>query len=278
MSRARMSRLLFAGLATLALLAGMFWVAPVGKVSANELAHVSVALMPQADTASLNDGVDTYLVTLTSHTPSDARYATARIPFNSEYRLANASFNRDDIWVSAVGEDFVEVSVVHLIGNRDYATAMLRFVSVGPTERNALVERASVTWRDDTNMPHNHSNLPVAHQAATLSPFATLYDGSTVHSFSANPFASGEPVNLWYTSPSGESTRLVYEDGMAIPPPRKCYAEDVVPTCNESLDANGMGEFQVRIKLPANLEPGTYTMVARGGWSGTQASAPFVVR
>lgn len=278
MRLARMHRLLFAGLATLALLAGMFWVAPVSTVSANELSLVSVTLAPQADTASLNDGVDTYLVTLTSHTSSHARYATARIPFNGEYRLANASFNRDDSWVSAVGEDFIEISVVHLIGNRDYATAMLRFVSVGPTERNALVERASVTWRDDTNMPHNLSNLPVAHQAATLSPFATLYDGRMMYNFSASPFASGEAVNLWYTSPSGESTRLVFEDGIAIPAPRSAYAGDVVPTCSEALDANGIGQFEVRIKLPANMAPGTYTLVAHGGWSGTQAIATFVVR
>lgn len=278
MSLARMYRLLFAGLATLALLAGMFWVAPVGTVSANELTRVSVALTPQADTTSLNDGVDTYLVTITSHTPNHAHYAKVRIPFNGEYRLANASFNRDDSWVSVVGEDFVELSVVHLIGKRDYATAMLRFVSVGPTERNALVERASVTWRGDTNMPHNLSNLPVAYQAGTISPFATLYDGSTVYSFSASPFASGEAVNLWYTSPSGESTRLVLEDGFAIPPPRARDASDDALACSEAVDANAIGAFEVRIKLPANMAPGTYTMVARGGWSGTQASAPFVVR
>jgi hypothetical protein len=278
MSLARLYRLLFAGLATLALLAGMFWVAPVGTASANELTRVSVALTPQADTASLSDGVDTYMVTITSHTSDQARYATARIPFNGEYRLAGASFNRDDIWVSEVGEDFVEVSVVRLIGNRDYATAMLRFVSAGPAERNALVERATVTWRGDTNEPRNQSNLPVMHQAGTISPVATLYDGSMLYNFSATPFASGEAVTLWYTSPSGESTRLVFEDGIAIPPPRPCYAGDDVPRCSEALDANGVGEFQAQIKLPANMAPGTYTLAANGGWSGTQASATFVVR
>lgn len=269
MTPRKMIRLLVASLATLALLAGTLTPA----FAASEIADISVALTPQADTASLSDGVDTYRVTITSYTPDHARYVTARIPMTSEYRLASTSFNRDDIWVSAIGEDFVELTVVHLIGNRDYASAMLSFVSQGPAMRNALVERATVTWPGDTNMPHNHSNLPVMQQAATLSLLNTLYDGTKIHSFSANPFASNEPVNLWYTSEAGESRELVFEGDMAISRSEK----DADARLGDARAANSAGEFQARIKLP-NMAAGTYTLVACGGWSGTKAVTTFTVR
>jgi hypothetical protein len=272
MSPRKMVRLLIASLATMALLAGIL----TPTVAANELSEVSVALTPQADTVSLSDGVDTYLVKITSHTSDHARYATARIPFTSEYRLANTSFNRDDIWVSLIGENFVELTVVHLIGNRDYASAMLSFVSQGPATRNALVERATVTWPGDRNMPHNHSNLPVMQQAGTLSQLSTLYDGTVIRSFRASPFASNEPVNLWYTSEAGVSTALVFEGDMAIIEPRRSE-NPAEPPLSDSRAANSAGEFQARVKLP-NMAAGTYTLVACGGWSGTKAVTTFTVR
>lgn len=272
MSTRRMIRLLVASLATLALLAGTL----VPTVAANELAEVSVALTPQGDIASLSDGIDTYLVNITSHTSAHARYATARIPFTSEYRLAGTRFNRDDIWVSQVGENFVELTVVHLIGNRDYASAILSFVSQGPATRNALVERATVTWPGDTNMPHNHSNLPVMQQAGTLSLLSTLYDGTAIHSFRASPFASNEPVNLWYTSEAGVSTTLVFDGDIAIIEPRRSE-NSTEPPLSDARAADSAGEFQARVKLPS-MAAGTYTLVACGGWSGTKAVTTFTVR
>lgn len=149
--------------------------------------------------------------------------------------------------------------------------------SQAEAERNALLERATIIWRGDERATPNVSNLPMSAQAATLIP-AGLPDGGQGSSFRVAAFASGEPVNLWYTSSSGASTALVFAEGVAIP----AFLvdeddEDDDQTYGAALAANERGELQTLINLPS-LSSGTYTLVARGGWSGTTAAVASIIR
>jgi hypothetical protein len=269
-------RSLLATTAALALIAGGLAAAPASAAAA-ETADVSVALIPQADTASLADGVDTYRVVVTNHGDADVKQITVSVPFAGGYSAEGASFDRGGAWVAQLGAASLDLRVEQMRGNGDSVSGTLRFVSQGAAPSNALIERATVTWSGDSSRARNLSNLPVSAYAGTVATAAALPNGHPAISFSAAAFASGEPVSLWYTAPSGESTALVTEGDVAFPMPAKKFSDTEEPTYGTSLAASSQGELLARIDI-ANLTPGSYTLAARGGWSGTVASATFTVR
>jgi hypothetical protein len=267
-------RSLLATTVALVIIAGGMGAAPA--FAAADEPSVSVALIPQADTASANDGVDTYRVVVTNHGSADVKKITVSVPFANGYRAESASFDRSGAWVAQQSAASLDLRVEQMRGNGDTVSGTLRFVSAGAAQSNALLERASVTWSGDSSSSPHLSNLPVGASAGTVGA-TTLPEGQPAISFRAAVFASGEPVNLWYTAPSGESTALVIEGDIAFPQPPKKYSDTEQPTYGSSLAANSQGELMARVDI-ANLAPGAYTLAARGGWSGATASATFIVR
>ena len=265
-------RSLLTGATALALAVGSLGVSPVA--AANQ-ANVSVVLIPQADTTSIADGVDSYRVVVTNHGDGEVKQVTVSLPFAPGYTLAGASFDRGGSWIARIGAESLDVRVEQMRGNRDTVSGTLRFVSQGAAQNNALRERATVTWRGDERATPNASNLPASFQAATLSP-AALPAGGQGSRFSASAIASDEPVSLWYTSDTGSSTALVIADGVALPA-SLVEDDDDEQTYGTSLAATSQGELQTLVNLP-RLSPGTYTLAARGGWSGTVAAVSFTVR
>jgi hypothetical protein len=265
-------RSLLTGAAALALAAGALGATPV---AAADEANLSVVLIPQTDTASTADGVDSYRVLVTNHGDGEVKQVTVSVPFAAGYSIAGASFDRGGSWVARLGAESLDLRIEQMRGNGDTVSGTLRFASQGPAASNALLERATVTWRGDERATPNASNLPVSLQAATFSA-AALPEGVQGHSFRAAAFASGEPVSLWYTNSAGVSTALVIADGVAIPA-YLAEDDDDDQSYGTSLAANGQGELQALVSLP-RLSPGTYTLAARGDWSGTIAAASFTVR
>lgn len=269
MVRGMIQRSLFTGLAAFAVAFGSLGALPA---AAAEQANVSVVLIPQADTADRNDGVDTYRVVVTNQGAGEVKGVTVTLPFNNDYRLAGASFDRNNAWVSRTGATSIDLRVEQMRGSRDSVSGTLRFVG-DATPTNAVVERATVTWSGDTRSPQNASNLPVLLQEGSVGA-ATVPGNRPGYSFSATAFASNEPVSLWYTSASGTSTPLLVLDGVALPEPQ---ADDEDRTYGTALPTNAQGQLQALIDL-RGVSPGTYTIAAQGGWSGTTAFATLIVR
>lgn len=260
------------GLTALALLAAVGTVSPA---SAAEQPNLGVALIPEADTASLTDGIDTYRVVVTNHGDGEVKQITVSIPVAAGYSPQGASFNRGGAWIAALGASSLDLRVEQLRGNGDSVTGTVRFVSRGAAPTNALTQRATVNWRSNDGKPGNLSNLPVAGQVVTLSPDAA--NGAQAYSFRATALASGEPISFWVTSANGTSTPLVVADGAIFVQPPEDDDSDDETTYGTALAANRGGELQALLNT-TGLTPGIYTLAGRGGWSGTLISASFTVR
>lgn len=270
------SRSLLAGAAALAFAAGGLGATPASAATASaEKPNVSVALIPQADTGSLADGVDSYRVVITNHGDAEVKKVTVSVPFAAGYSPDSVSFNRGGAWVAQAGAASLDLRVEQMRGNGDSVSGTLRFVSSGAAASNALLGRATVSWSG--SQASNVSNLPVASLGGSIADAPALANGEPSFSFRAAAFASGEPVSLWYTSASGVSTALVLDQGVALPQPPKKDSDDEDKVYGTSLAANAQGELQARLDV-ADIAPGTYTLAARGGWSGTVAFATFTVR
>lgn len=270
MLRGMLSRSMFAGLTALALIVGSIGVTPA---AAAEQGNVSVVLIPQDDTAAVDDGVDTYRIVVTNQGGGEVKNIAVNIPFTAGYQVASTSFDRSNAWVSRLGSESLDLNVVQMRGNGDSVSGTLRFVSRDAVSDNALMRRATVTWSGDNRSPANASNLPVRYQEGTLGN-TTLAGNRQGYSFNATAFASNEPVSLWYTAESGVSTALVIDNGVALP---TTQANDEDRTYGTALPTTNRGELQAQINL-SSLSPGTYTLAARGGWSGTTAFATVVIR
>jgi hypothetical protein len=261
---------MFAGLTALALIVGSIGVTPA---AAAEQGNVSVVLIPQDDTAAVDDGVDTYRIVVTNQGGGEVKNIAVNIPFTAGYQVASTSFDRSNAWVARLGSESLDLNVVQMRGNGDSVSGTLRFVGGDATNANAVVERATVTWSGDTRSPQNASNLPVSLQEGSVGA-ATVPGNRPGYSFSATAFASNEPVSLWYTDAAGVSTPLLVLDGVALPEPQ---ANDEERSYGTALPTNAQGQLQALIDL-RGVAPGTYTIAAQGGWSGTTAFATLIVR
>lgn len=274
---ATIRRSLLAGSLALAVVAGGLGAAPASAATAAAARpDVSVALIPQADTASLADGVDSYRVVVTNHGDADVKRITVSVPFADGYSPDGVSFSRGGAWVAQLGASSLDLRIEQMRGNGDTVSGTLRFVSPGAAPTNALLGRAAVTWGGDERQTRNVSNLPVSTHGGTIAA-AALPNGDPAFSFRAAAFASGEPVSLWYTSGAGVSTALVVEEGVVFPAPPAKGSDDEDKQYGTALSADEQGQLQARLSA-AGLAPGTYTLAARGGWSGTVAFATFTVR
>ena len=272
-------RFLLAGTVVLALIAAVFGTTPASALAAFvEEPYLSIVLIPQTDTRSLSDGMDTYRLEVRSHGDIDVRQVTATVPITSGYSLAGVRFSRSGAWVSRVSENSVDIRIVRVVGDDESFVATLRFASRDTVMTNAVIDRASVTWPGDMQETPSVSNLPVTLFPATISTTMEAVEGEEMtYSFRANAFATGEPVSLWYTSAAGMSVALVTEGDMVFPKPPKDPFEDDEEVYGQSMPADMIGELVGRLNI-ADIAPGTYTLAARGGWSGVTAFATFTVR
>jgi hypothetical protein len=234
---------------------------------------VSVAITAQADVAVYNDGVDTYVLTVTNQGGSRINLITVDLPITAGYTLASASFDRNNTWVSATSADAVTIRVEGMRGAKDTITGTLRFVGPKSSAANALAERVKATWNTGKDTYTAKSNLPL-YGAQPLKIDVTTTAGAP-YQLSSDIFAIGEPIIFWYTSAAGVSTELMVVNGMLTLQPAKSDIEDT-PYCNHA-HPNAEGRMAMPMSV-AGINAGTYTLVARGDWSGATATATLTVR
>lgn len=235
--------------------------------------QLSVAIEPQADTATRGDGVDTYKLVVVNRTGGSAEDIVLNVPFQAGYSLSEASLSQNDAWVARSGDGLAQIQVEQMRGIGDRLEATLRFVGPSDAGSNALTSRVSASWNANDEKYSGASNLPGATNVAlTATPTAP-----TRIAFSGGAFATNEPVNFWYTGANGVSIPLVVEDGVLIQKPAKSQFDDGERKLGAALAADAQGSVSVSASI-AGLPAGSYTLAARGGWSGVTASAPFTVK
>ena len=237
--------------------------------------QLSVTIEPLADTASRDDGVDSYRLVVVNRGGDLAKGITIGLPFAAEYRLAGASFTQSDAWVSRNGAGSAEIRIEEMRGVGDTAVGTLQFASAGAASANAVSSRLTARWSDGEETYSTVSNLPLGGAALTYSTSGQS-DGGLRYSISGTAFAANEPVTFWYTNAAGASTALVVDEGVLVRQPGDDDDEDDEELA-AYLPADDQGALATSFST-SGLPAGSYTLAARGNWSGLVASISFVVR
>jgi hypothetical protein len=230
--------------------------------------QVSIILEPQADTGSTTDGVDTYRMVVVNRGGGQVKGLTITMPFAAGYRLASAGFSQPDAWVSKLTDGTATIRVEELRGIDDTVVGTLRFT--GTAESNALSERATAGWGVEGTSYTTRSNVPLP----GVHPLTLGSAEGGLRTVSGTTFAAGEPVNFWYTTAAGDSVPLVIVNRVLAPEPTD--DDDEEQEYAEYVTANAGGALTSGIDTTA-LPQGTYTLAARGSWSGVIAAVTLVV-
>lgn len=234
--------------------------------------QLSLTVEPQADTASRADGVDTYRVVVVNRGGGTVEDIALSVPFEPGYSLTSASFSQDDAWVARNGERAASIRVEQLRGIGDTVVGTLRFTGPRDAAANALTSRVTATWDKDGEQYTISSSQPGINSSA----LTAARSGPSRITFSGGSFASNEPVSFWYTTASGASVPLVVDRGLLIQKPARSVNDDDEKKYGEFLGASEQGTTNATLSI-AGLPAGSYTLAARGNWSGVTASAPFII-
>jgi hypothetical protein len=241
-------------------------VAPTSPLESNSLlspsAHPAQVTVVQHAAASetLGRGSELMLtVVVTNHGRGPASDTHVTLPLdNSQLRLLDARFSRQTAWVSHIHGDAVEIRTGRLSSRGDTITATLRLeIALTAQDRSILGERLRYEWRDRAEGGAGTSNRLDLAVGKPVLPAATLVrahqaDQLGAEGYTADTFAPGEPVALWYHTPAGT----------------------VIAHGRITADHHGMIRVDIQTAV---LERGSYLLVATGIWSGQVASAHFLL-
>jgi len=189
-----------------------------------------------------------------------ARTALVRLPMNLDtVQLLDAQFSRPMAWVRSVAPGEVVIDLGG-IGRNEIVTTTLRLrVASKVNIDTELGTPATLHWTDSMGGDSVTSNrLPlhvtVGSQDTSTLPLEVMRSQGTgqVFTVSSNYVHPFEPVALWYDTPDGES-----------------FAAG-------TYQANSEGQLRALIEITSTAR-GRYSMIARGLWSGLDATTPFAV-
>lgn len=240
-------------------------------------ASVSVAILQK----SADQDTLVYDVIAENHTDTYARNATITVPFDSAaLRLVGVKFSGGPAWVQKQDASTLIFSIERL--HQDHpTTATLRFAKLPSAPKEAgLNQRAQVMWTVHGQKGRSQSNMPMAMQPnypLAITDVSTS-EGATKR-FGAKLFVPGEPIVFWCNMPSGEI------HGLKIRRTDEFYMLQHEVSAREARDhkfINALGadaSGTMSIDFPVHsLQPGFYSIVARGQWSGLTAVAPFELK
>jgi hypothetical protein len=218
-------------------------------------AVISVVQKPTPNVSVVAGGMVSYTFVATNHGRGLASETVITVPFDPEViSVVDASTSRPETWVSELGADFVEIRTGALPGG-DTVTATLRMrVAASAPLGTSIAPRMSFEWSDRASGGESSGNLlPLVvgerDLAAAYYPLAIDVSDEGFF-FSAAIFAPGEPVGLWYVTPSGRNVELG----------------------TTRADENGVIDLELIIGDDA---AGDYSLVASGGWSGFTAVGQY---
>lgn len=217
---------------------------------------VSVAATPSAD------GTLAYDITARNYGNGQAKYTNVVIPIDSSaLAVESTTLSGTPSWLATSTSSLIEFRVEKLDEDQ---TATLHLVLQKLNDSASLSAPLSFTWNGGSGV----SNAPL--------PYAPTYSLTTggngaMSVFESDIFSAGEPVTLWYNTPSGAvvPVEVVQNQNVVTPATGDDLSEDAVPYVIAS-------DGSIRVQFSTvDLAAGTYTMVARGNWSGLTAVGTF---
>lgn len=229
-------------------------------------ADVVVTVRPGPQSA---EGV-AYTIVATNNGTEVAHNTTISVPFDSAaLRVLGVQSEGSRAWVKSQPANTIEIQIDQLANGGESVAATVHFARLpGAPAGTGLTQRLTYHWGDGTISGAGRSNLPVANAqpayALTVTPDAGL------QTFKSGIFAPGEPVTLWYNTPTGVAK--VTFDGAKL-----TTADDRVDDSISYIRADADGNISIDFST-AGLAPGAYSMVAHGNWTGFSAVGPFQVK
>lgn len=230
---------------------------------ASDPAHIIVYQDPDPNTVSQRNGIVTYSIVVKNLGKGSAKETVVTMPFDaSEAKAIDATFSRKGPWVSKLITNTLEFRTGPLASNGDTVTATVRLATLPAVANNtSLSERLTYRWADGRSGGNGRSNLPILtaggsdnnQQFYTLNVEPPTGPAGSTHRFTTGIFAPDEPITFWYNAPDGT----------------------VEPLNNLTANTDGAMNAEFSTK---NLKPGTYSMVARGNWTGFTAVGMFQVQ
>lgn len=232
---------------------------PPEEESASPFTFVTQHASP--NTSVRPGGIVTYTIVATNHGEGDAENVQMTMPVNPAYvQVLDARFSHEEAWVSAVLSDTLVIETGRIASNGGVITATVRLaihpnVAIGtPLGARLIVTGDGV----DAERKRSNQTMLIVGGTDNQQPFYPLTAdpvvgpaGST-HNFSSTIFVPGEPVTLWYSSPTGDSVEITM------------------------VNADENGAINVEF-MTQNLTAGAYSMVAYGNWSTLTAVGTFEV-
>lgn len=256
--------LLYPGSGSLAdLISGLVAGVLCEKEPPSESAKIYVAQRPTANHGTTASSIVTSEIVVGNIGKGAAKDVTISVPFDpSEVRVLDAKFTSSSAWVSEVLTDSLTIRTGP-IGSSSLMTATLRMqVLDGVAAGTSLAEQLTFTWRDGVSGGKGKSNTPILAIAGAMDhrpTYTMAADTPAVKAggkltFSSNLFVPEEPVGVWYNKPDGTIGKEV-----------------------GTFRASPDGGMAVEFTTPADLPPGSYSMVFYGHWTQFTVVAPFTI-
>lgn len=272
---------------TLALLA-LLAVGSAGQAAARSgsgPARVAVVVQAQPNGQVARGGLLTYTISAVNQGDSPAQNVRVTLPLDaSKLKLVDVRFEQQGSWVRALNADSVLIETPWLASGDARATAVVRLQLLDNVANGAtLGTRVDYTYgtQNSNQGGSGRSNLALVTvgnsdvSAATYPLTAAATSGDERRwSFASDVFAPNEPVTVWYHTPTGVDVETEAKSGNVVVPASSTDTEDNGGAF-VSADEAGRVQFSFR---PRGLPSGSYIMVARGAWTGFEATGTFIVQ
>lgn len=192
-----------------------------------------------------------------------ANDVTIVMPFDpTAVRVLDATFSSPSAWVSNVGPTSLTIRTGRIGADGSISGTVRMQVLDSAALGVSLASQLRYTWSDRQQGGTGTSNTTILRVAEAIDQretFALFVDPTEAGAgnrfiFATNIFAPNEPVGVWYNLPDGQGVRA-----------------------GGTFRTEANGTISVVFDTPANLPPGTYSMIFYGHWTEFTAVAPFII-
>lgn len=255
----------FVGLATLTLLATLSLVPQSASAAtkADGNATVAVTVTPRQS----NGDTLGYDITANNVGSGIAYYTNVVIPIDaSALQVVGTSLSGTPSWLATNTSSLIEFRIERLYSNES-ATLSVDFHKLSADA--AWSSPVQFSWGDAEGNHAGTSNTP---QSSFGNAALNVRVSGDNASFSGSMFAANEPVTIWYNAPSGDvvGVSVAYNNTILTGD----SDDDLEDNARSSAIADTNGEVWLAWNLNG-LPTGSYSLVARGNWTGITAVGSF---
>ncbi len=224
---------------------------------------VTVVQLASPNMVAAPNSIVTYTIVAVNRGRGSAKETTITLPIDpAQMKVLDVTTSRPATWVSNLQENSLEIKTGPLSSDGDTVTATLRLMTAPNLAAGTNLGRpVTYVWSDRAGSGSGSSNWPVlvaGPSAVNVStyPISLVPNSAPVGTplaLTSNIFKPDEPVAIWFNTAAGEAVEI------------------------DRFSAAADGTLDVELTA-VDLDPGYYSLVAQGIWSGIKATTPFQVQ